>query len=600
MITKNFEKFMSTVLEGGNFTPPGLIPIKNTQGVDKYLSFRTAGFPATTNVNVVFNTSAGIHLGTGNTPSTENDYQLESQITSGLSASSTTNTYGLDTNGNPYVKYLFTVSNTTNSDIVISEIGYAQNFYASSSIGGSASAYTFLIDRTVLDTPVTVPANDSAALKYTLKTDLSAPTPVGPTIAEEKQVNFIDYDGTIVASYTATEINAMSSESDLPANPTHTGLTSQGWNWTLAQIKAQLTAAPNGKIWVGQMYVTTSGDTEIDIVLQDGRLSPRLVITLQGEVTIDWGDGSLPDDITDQAEKLDVQHNYALAGEYTIKVHCVSGAYTFKGDSSYTLLKKNVKNPGNYDNMVYSNCVRAIRLGTGTTGQAPSGLFVVYDAAFRDCTSLEYITIPSTIAGIGPSAFANCYSLKSVTVPLGVTQLPNYTFEWCQSLIRLSIPKSITSFGNQVFDECRSLGSITLPSYMTSIGTYIFRNCFSLSSIVLPNGITSIPNYAFESCYSLSHIELPGSVTSIGASAFNGCYALSTLTIPANVTSILAYAFNSCAGMAEYHLEPTTPPTYVYNSFNNIPDDCDIYVPNASLSSYQSSWSTYSSRLIGE
>ena len=47
-------------------------------------------------------------------------------------------------------------------------------------------------------------------------------------------VVFIDYDGTIVDSKTKAEINAMTSDSDLPANPTHTGLTSQGWNWTVA------------------------------------------------------------------------------------------------------------------------------------------------------------------------------------------------------------------------------------------------------------------------------------------------------------------------------------------------------------------------------
>ena len=44
-------------------------------------------------------------------------------------------------------------------------------------------------------------------------------------------VYFIDYDGTILHDYTETEAQALEA---LPANPTHTGLTSQGWNWTLA------------------------------------------------------------------------------------------------------------------------------------------------------------------------------------------------------------------------------------------------------------------------------------------------------------------------------------------------------------------------------
>ncbi|MBR7042325.1 MAG: hypothetical protein IKI04_02365 [Bacilli bacterium] len=60
------------------------------------------------------------------------------------------------------------------------------------------------------------------------------PTSSAPIEVAEKDVNFIDYDGTILYSYTAQEAQALT---ELPANPTHTGLTSHGWNWTLAEIK---------------------------------------------------------------------------------------------------------------------------------------------------------------------------------------------------------------------------------------------------------------------------------------------------------------------------------------------------------------------------
>lgn len=69
------------------------------------------------------------------------------------------------------------------------------------------------------------------------------PTGAPPKVA--KQINFIDYDGTLIESYTSSE---WANVSVLPSNPTHTGLTSQGWNWTKAQIDAQLTAVPNGDI----------------------------------------------------------------------------------------------------------------------------------------------------------------------------------------------------------------------------------------------------------------------------------------------------------------------------------------------------------------
>ena len=47
-----------------------------------------------------------------------------------------------------------------------------------------------------------------------------------------KDINFIDYDGTIVESYTMTEWGSVSA---LPDNPSHTGLVAQGWNWTKAR-----------------------------------------------------------------------------------------------------------------------------------------------------------------------------------------------------------------------------------------------------------------------------------------------------------------------------------------------------------------------------
>ena len=105
------------------------------------------------------------------------------------------------------------------------------------------------------------------------------PTGGGGGPATKKQVNFIDYDGTLLYSYTAQEANALT---ELPANPSHTGLVAQGWNWTLAGIKAQLTALPNGDVWVGQMYITASRNTEIDVSMPKGRLSPVMTIAVNG------------------------------------------------------------------------------------------------------------------------------------------------------------------------------------------------------------------------------------------------------------------------------------------------------------------------------
>ena len=59
----------------------------------------------------------------------------------------------------------------------------------------------------------------------------SIPTSGG---ASGNDVVFKDCDGTILHSYSASEVASMT---ELPALPTQPGLSCQGWNWTLQQLK---------------------------------------------------------------------------------------------------------------------------------------------------------------------------------------------------------------------------------------------------------------------------------------------------------------------------------------------------------------------------
>jgi len=59
-------------------------------------------------------------------------------------------------------------------------------------------------------------------------------------------VMFYDYDGSVVTGYSAADFANLT---ELPANPTHEGLTAQGWNWTLADAKTYV--AKYGKLNIG-------------------------------------------------------------------------------------------------------------------------------------------------------------------------------------------------------------------------------------------------------------------------------------------------------------------------------------------------------------
>ena len=355
-----------------------------------------------------------------------------------------------------------------------------------------------------------------------------------------KDVNFYDYDGALVASYTLAEAQALTT---LPDGPAHDGLVFQGWNWPLEKINA-LTRPMN----VGAMYITDDGKTRLHIRIWDTvRSNVPLYIsqTVANGVTIDWGDGSATETLAGTGN-VNTTHQYTAVGDYTVTLApaegCTLGLGT--GSSSYCVMGS-TENKG----IVYCNLLQDVRIGTNVTE--------IRGSAFRNCYSLASITIPEGVTSIGISAFYNCYSLASITIPEGVT-----------------------SIGDSAFYSCYSLASITIQEGVTSIGSYAFQNCSSLASVTIPDSVTSISRYVFRFCSSLASVTIPDSVTSIGDNSFNGCY-----------------------GMAEYHLKPKTPPTLSNtNAFANIPSDCIIYVPQGCLEAYQNAtnWATYASYMREE
>ena len=459
----------------------------------------------------------------------------------------------------------------------------------------------------------------------------------GTTPGAPGDITFYDYDGTIITSWTLEELAAKTA---LPDYPSHEGLTCQGWNWSLADLKTT-----NRKINVGAMYITDDGKTRIYIRLEEGRTSPMLGVCPNGTVTVDWGDGTTPDTLTGTSTttvKWTPNHAYAAPGEYVIKL-TVDGTMGFYGGFSSSMGSAILRYSSSNDNRncVYQNSVKKIEIGNGVTsigGYAfyfcsslasitiPDGVTSIEEHAFGSCYSLASITIPDGVTSIGGYAFNSCYSLASITIPDGVTSIGGYAFNGCSSLASITIPDGVTSIEGSVFDSCYSLASITIPDGVTSIEESAFNGCSSLASITIPDGVTSIRSYAFYFCSSLASITIPDGVTSIEESAFDSCSSLASITIPDGVTSIGGYAFNNCSSLASITIHDgvtsieesafyscfgaafydftacTTVPTLAStNAFYKIPDDCQIRVPASLVDAWKAAtnWSTYADHIVG-
>ena len=360
-----------------------------------------------------------------------------------------------------------------------------------------------------------------------------------PASAKWDDVTFIDYDGSVLYSYSLAEAQALT---ELPALPSHDGLVCQGWNWTLEAIKAL-----NRPVTVGAMYITDDGATRLHIrIATVGRMTVPLYIgqTVANGVSIDWGDGSAAKTISGTGN-VNTSHTYAEPGDYVISLMPKDGCTLSFGDGSS------------------SYCVMG---STGNNGR-------VY------CNMLQEVYVGKNVTSIGNYAFQTCYSLASITIPTGVTSIGTYAFFYCYSL-----------------------ASITIPDGVTSIGTYAFSYCYSLASITIPTGVTSIGTFAFYDCYSLASITIPDGVTSIGFNAFSYCYSLASITIPDGVTSIGTYAFDSCYGMRYYDFSACTaiPALSNKNAFNNIPSDCQMLIPSALYNNWKTAtnWATYASKMV--
>ena len=146
---------------------PGLIAAKTIANHDFYIS------PVPYNIsyylieNISESSSYGLAFGSSNTPATENDYTLGSAI-SNLTGNVTAQTVA-DLATLTYKEQLqCTISNNTGSPVEINEVGLFGLFNTTTTRGANVSntRRCIMIDRTVLENPVTIANGDTGLVQY--------------------------------------------------------------------------------------------------------------------------------------------------------------------------------------------------------------------------------------------------------------------------------------------------------------------------------------------------------------------------------------------------------------------------------------------------
>ncbi len=225
-----------------------------------------------------------------------------------------------------------------------------------------------------------------------------------------------------------------------------------------------------------------------------------------------------------------------------------------------------------------------------TSFTIPEGVTKVPNNAFYGMTSLQNVSMPSTLEEISADMFGWCISLTEVEIPASVRTIREEAFEFCTGLTSVSLQEGLEEIYGGAFMNCTALPAIHLPDSITRLDSSVFRNCEKLSSVnypvnwttrvrhgnyglcddvqhtpfaecplitsfIIPEGVTKVPDHAFYGMVNLQNISLPSTLEEISADMFGWCISLTKVEVPASVRTIREEAFESCTGLTSVSLQ---------------------------------------------
>lgn len=215
---------------------------------------------------------------------------------------------------------------------------------------------------------------------------------------------------------------------------------------------------------------------------------------------------------------------------------------------------------------------------------------VVGKAMLASCEKLKRIVLPLQTTKIEADAFRNCSSLHTIEVPTLVESIE--TSAGCTALAEINVQAGNSHYSSKdgvlLSGDGKSIlwfpmgkeGEYTLPSTVTTVGDYAFRNC-RIETFHFADGLTSIGKYAFYNS-SVKEVSLPSTVKQIPTGLFQKCADLTTVHLGKNTEMLGDYVFDGCP-ITNLYISAPMPPYCSNNTFassgNNIFSTCRVHVP---------------------
>ena len=326
---------------------------------------------------------------------------------------------------------------------------------------------------------------------------------------EEKDVNFFDYDGTLIASYTEAEAKVLTT---LPTSPVHSGLVFQGWNYTLEEVIANAEMAD-----IGALYTTDDGATRLEIEIAEREVVKVSFSQTKAEgVSIDWGFGKS-------------ERSAAVAGDA-----CTSYAYEQPGRYTVTLTVDKdceIALGANGSPLICTDYVDTDEVAHNTLRNAYIGDRVTKfnNSAFLNHYALHSISMNKGVIALGDRSFDSS-SIEFIAIPSGIDTIPYNAFDTCRCLKSISLPVSVQNLEQNSIYQCDVLKRLNLK-HITNPQTSAVAYDGVISEISVNADITYIPNDFCKACLGLERISFLGKVKIFYSGALSYCYNLKTVDL---------------------------------------------------------------------
>lgn len=408
-----------------------------------------------------------------------------------------------------------------------------------------------------------VTAHDASGAKITGTLDTAPP--------KESDINFWDYDGTLLYSWTLTELVT---KTELPPLPSHDGLVCQGWNWTLQDIKDA-----GRELDIGALYITDDGKTRLYVDVDTETWDDFVLNYWQSNInttTVDWGDGTTPE-TKNASSWIEHRHVYASSGSYVITMSVKDGKTMRLGHDGRMLIANGETDSGR------CAMLRRVEVGARAVRTDPE--------CFRNCVGLESITLPQTTKVYAARAFEMCTQLR-VLIAADMDEIWQ-TFYRCANLRAIATPKGTTQ------RDGPSTANTAIRQINFDMATAHFAEALERVHIKAVNGQVG----DFGGCRALLEVTIPADATTFVAAAFQGDYALRRVTCLGDIASIPAQVFQRCYPLRFVDLTHCTavPTLANVNAFDQTHAQLEIRVPASLVAEWKAAtnWSSLADHIVG-